>query len=66
MPLLLLAFFIADLLALAYPFVAYYLYREWDKYHDTVNNDYAQRCLYGVIALLLFIVLGRFLIKALL
>src|SRR4051812_47927267 len=67
MPLLLLAFFIADLLSFAYPFIAYYLYREWDKYHDIVNNhDYAQRCLYGAIALLLFIVLGKFLIKALL
>jgi len=66
MPLLLLAFFIADLLSLAYPFIAYYLYREWDKYHDTLNDDYAQRCLYGAIALLLFILLGKFLIKALL
>jgi pimeloyl-ACP methyl ester carboxylesterase len=66
MPLLILAFLIADLLSVAYPFVAYYLYREWDTYHDTVNDDYAQRCLYGAIALLLFILLGKFLIKALL
>jgi pimeloyl-ACP methyl ester carboxylesterase len=66
MPLLLLAFFIADLLSFAYPVIAYYLYREWDKYHNTVNEDYAQRCLYGAIALLLFILLGKFLIKALL
>ncbi|WP_170971084.1 alpha/beta fold hydrolase [Ilyomonas limi] len=66
MPLLFLAFFIADLLSLAYPFIAYYLYREWDKYQDTVNDDYAQRCLYGAIVLLLFIVLGKFLIKVLL
>jgi pimeloyl-ACP methyl ester carboxylesterase len=65
MPLLLLVFFIADLLSLAYPFIAYYLYREWDKYHNTINDDYAQRCLYGAIALLLFILLGKFLIKIL-
>src|SRR4051812_12081646 len=65
MPLLLLAFFIADLLSIAYPFIAYYLYREWDKYRDTLNDDYAQRCLYGAIALLLFILLGRFLIRLL-
>ncbi|MBV9962888.1 MAG: alpha/beta hydrolase [Parafilimonas sp.] len=66
MPLLLLAYFIADLLSLAYPFIAYYLYRQWDKYHTTIHNAYAQRCLYGAIALLLFILLGKFIIKILL
>src|SRR4051812_21892558 len=66
MPLLILAFLIADLLSIAYPFIAYYLYQEWDKYRDTIDEDYAQRCLYGAIALLLFILLGKFLIKALL
>ncbi len=66
MPLLLLAFFIADLLSIAYPLIAYYLYREWDQYRNTIEDDYAQRCLFGAIALLLFMLLGRFLIKALL
>jgi pimeloyl-ACP methyl ester carboxylesterase len=66
MPLLLLAFFIADLLSIAYPLIAYYLYREWDQYRNTLEDDYAQRCLFGAIALLLFMLLGRFLIKALL
>lgn len=66
MPLLLLVFFIADLLSIAYPLIAYCLYREWDKYRDTVKDEYAQRCLYGAVALLLFILLGKFLIKALL
>lgn len=66
MPLLIIAFIIADLFSIAYPFVAYYLYKEWDRYRNTFNDDYAQRCLYGVIALLLFILLGRFLIKSLL
>src|SRR4051812_22598793 len=66
MALLILAFLIADLLSIAFPFIAYYLYKEWDRYHDTINDDYAQRCLYGAIALLLFIILGRFLIKLLL
>src|SRR5687768_5501034 len=64
MPLLLIAFLLADLLSIAYPFIAYYLYKEWDKYRDTIEDDYAQRCLYGAIALLLLILLGRFLIKA--
>lgn len=66
MPLLLIAFFITDLLSFAYPFIAYYLYREWDKYRHTIDHDYAQRCLYGGIAILAFILLGRFLLKALL
>jgi pimeloyl-ACP methyl ester carboxylesterase len=66
MPLLLLVFFIVDLISIAYPFIAYYLYREWDKYNHTFNDDYADRCLYGAIAVLLFILLGRFLIKTLL
>jgi pimeloyl-ACP methyl ester carboxylesterase len=66
MPILILAFLVADLFSFAYPFIAYYLFREWNRYHDTVNDEYAQRCLYGAIALLLFILVGKFLIKALL
>ena len=66
MALLILAFLVASILSIAYPFVAYYLYREWDRYRNTIDDDYAQRCLYGAIVLLVFILLGRFLIKALL
>ncbi|HUR65319.1 MAG TPA: alpha/beta hydrolase [Chitinophagaceae bacterium] len=66
MPLLFLVFLLADILAIACPFIAYFLFREWDRYRYTIEEDYAQRCLYGAIALLLFILLGRFLIKALL
>jgi pimeloyl-ACP methyl ester carboxylesterase len=66
MALLLLAFLIADLLSIAYPFIAYYLWREWDAYKGTAQDGYADRCLYGAIALLLFMLLGRFFIKALL
>jgi pimeloyl-ACP methyl ester carboxylesterase len=66
MPLLILVFLLADLLSVAYPFIAYYLWREWDEYNGTASDDYADRCLYGAIALLLFILLGKFLIKMLL
>ena len=59
-------FFIAALLSLAYPFIAYYLYRQWDTHRNTLEDEYAQRCLYGAIALLLFILLGRFVVNALL
>jgi hypothetical protein len=66
MPLLVIVFFIIDLLSITYPFIAYYLYREWNKYHDTIQELYAQRCLYGAIALLVFILLGRIIIMTLL
>ncbi|HEX8314442.1 MAG TPA: alpha/beta hydrolase [Flavisolibacter sp.] len=66
MPLLILAFFIADLLSIAYPFIAYHLWREWDTYNNTIDDAYADRCLYGAIAILLFILLGKFLVKMLL
>ncbi|WP_205513987.1 alpha/beta fold hydrolase [Longitalea arenae] len=65
MPLLLLMFFLVDILSIAYPFIAYYLWREWDKFNDTVSDDYAERCLYGAIAVALFILLGRFIVKLL-
>ena len=63
MPLLLLVFFIADLLSIAYPFIAFYLWREWNRFNNTINDAYADRCLYGTIALLAFIFLGRYLVK---
>ena len=66
MPLLLLVLFLLALMAFAYPAIAYYFFREWDQYRDTVNEDYAQRCLYGALALLAFMLLGRFLIRTLL
>lgn len=63
---LLIAFLLADLLSIAFPFVAYYLFREWQRYNDTLHDAYADRCLYGLIAMLAMMLLGRFLIKALL
>jgi pimeloyl-ACP methyl ester carboxylesterase len=65
MPLLLIIFFLVDLLSVAYPFIAYKLWREWDTYRNTVEDEYAQRCLYGAIALLAVILLGKFLMKML-
>lgn len=50
---LFLALLCADLLSIAAPFFAYLLYCEWNRYHDTVQDAYADRCLFGVIALLL-------------
>jgi hypothetical protein len=66
MPLLILAILLFGLLSFVYPLLAYYLWREWNTYHGTAADAYAHRCLYGAIALLLFIFFGRFLMKMLL
>ncbi|HVF96032.1 MAG TPA: alpha/beta hydrolase [Flavisolibacter sp.] len=66
MPLLFLAGFAFALLSVGYPGIAYLLYREWDTFRGTAADDYAHRCLYGTIALLVFVFLGRFIVKALL
>lgn len=66
MPAVILTLLLADLLSIGFPFITYYLYREWHKYTGTSADAYADRCLYGAIALLLLIVLGRLLAKTLL
>ena len=66
MPIFLIGFLITDLLSIAIPFIAFYLWREWDKFNGTSADDYADRCLYGAIALALLILIGRFLVRALL
>jgi pimeloyl-ACP methyl ester carboxylesterase len=66
MPLLILVFLLIDILSVAFIFVDYYLWHEWYENRNTIADDYANRCLYGAIALLLFILFGKFLMKALL
>ncbi|MDB5253474.1 MAG: alpha/beta hydrolase [Flaviaesturariibacter sp.] len=66
MPLIILVIILADLLSVGFVLVDIWLWKEWDRYRDTLNNDYAIRCFYGAIALLLFIALGKAIIKALL
>jgi pimeloyl-ACP methyl ester carboxylesterase len=64
---LVLALLFAIIASIAYPILAYYLWREWWAFNDTAAADnYADRCLYGAIALTLMMLFGRFLIKALL
>jgi pimeloyl-ACP methyl ester carboxylesterase len=65
MPLLLLALVVV-MLSVAYPLIAYYLWQEWRVFNGTAADDYADRCLYGAIAITLFIFLGRFLVRVLL
>jgi pimeloyl-ACP methyl ester carboxylesterase len=63
MVLVMIVLLIADLISVAFPFIAYYLWRQWDEFNGTAADDYADRCLYGAVALGVFILLGRFLIR---
>ncbi len=63
--LLLFILLLLDLVAVAYPLIAFFLFREWQRYRDTLQDDYADRCLYGAIALLALVLFGRFLIRML-
>ena len=60
MPLLLLVILLVDLVSVAIFFIDYHLWREWYHYRHTLNDDYAQRCLIGAIALLLYSFMGKF------
>ncbi|MEI6945903.1 alpha/beta hydrolase [Paraflavisolibacter sp. H34] len=67
MALLVLALLFADLLSIAFLFLDIHLWREWHEYRNTAADDYADRCLYGAIALLAYMALmGRPLILRLL
>jgi pimeloyl-ACP methyl ester carboxylesterase len=65
MPLLLLAFIVSSLISAAYPVGVYLLWAQWHEHHNTIRDDYASRCLYGAIALSVFIFLGKELVKLL-
>jgi pimeloyl-ACP methyl ester carboxylesterase len=66
MILLVFVLLLADLVSVAFPLFAFFLWREWDRYNGGLNDGYADRCLYAAIALVLLTLLGRFLIRALL
>ncbi|HVG40994.1 MAG TPA: alpha/beta hydrolase [Chitinophagaceae bacterium] len=57
--------FLIDFLSLGFLFLAYYMWKQWYLYDNTTANAYADRCLYGFIALMLFVFLGKFLIRLL-
>jgi pimeloyl-ACP methyl ester carboxylesterase len=66
MPLLILALFLTDLLSIAFVGLDIYLWREWYEYRDTIEDEYARRCLYGAIALLAVAFLGKSILPRLL
>lgn len=66
MPLLILALFLTDLISIAFIGLDIYLWREWYEYRNTLDDEYARRCLYGAIALLTVLLLGKSLLPRLL
>ncbi|MCF0052448.1 alpha/beta hydrolase [Dyadobacter sp. LJ53] len=67
MPILLLALLLTNLSTLAFLGLEIYLGRQWYIHKDIIgDHDYAQRCLIGAIALLIFMIFGKGLIRLLL
>jgi pimeloyl-ACP methyl ester carboxylesterase len=68
MPIIILGFLLTNLLTIATVWLEYYLLRQWYLHKDLISandQDYAQRCLIAAIALLIFFVFGRFIIRLL-
>jgi triacylglycerol esterase/lipase EstA (alpha/beta hydrolase family) len=59
-------FLVTDLLTIAFPVAAFFLWREWHKFNGTVADNYANGCLYAAIAIITVVVLGRYLIAPIL
>src|SRR5689334_6259561 len=66
MPILILVFLLIDFLSIGFLFIDYKLWHNWLEYRNTAADDYAQRCLYGAIALLAYCAFGKQLIILLL
>ncbi|MCE7067028.1 alpha/beta fold hydrolase [Dyadobacter sp. CY326] len=67
MPVLLLALILTNFFTIAFLGLEIYLVREWYLHNDIIGDyDYAQRCLIGAIALLVFLIFGKTLIRMLL
>ncbi|WP_031525477.1 alpha/beta fold hydrolase [Dyadobacter crusticola] len=66
MPILLLALTVANFFTIAFLGLEVYLWRQWYLHKDVVgDHDYAQRCLIGALALLVFLSFGKSLIRIL-
>jgi pimeloyl-ACP methyl ester carboxylesterase len=59
MILLLITFLLIDLLSIGFLILDVYLWREWWEFRGTLADNYAERCLYGAIALLGFMLGGK-------
>jgi len=64
MPLIIIALILADLLTILLLYFGFELVDEWLEWRNTWRDDYAQRCLYGAIAIAVWSVsMGRMVIK---
>jgi pimeloyl-ACP methyl ester carboxylesterase len=66
MPLLILGYIIANLFTFLFIWFDIYLWRQWYLYKDIIDNDahdYAQRCLIGAIALLVYLFFGKTILR---
>jgi pimeloyl-ACP methyl ester carboxylesterase len=64
MPIILIAFLLADLLTIVLLYFGFQLVDEWLEWRNTWRDDYASRCLYGVIGIVVWsALLGRTVIK---
>jgi pimeloyl-ACP methyl ester carboxylesterase len=69
MPLLVLAFILTNLFTIAFIGLEIFLWRQWYLYKDFLteqDHDYAQRCLIGAIVLLVYLLIGKSIIRLLL
>ena len=69
MPILLLAFIFTNLFTIGFVWLDIYLWRQWYLYKDFIlesDQDYAQRCLIGAVAMLIYLLIGKTVIKLLL
>ncbi|MEJ7557954.1 MAG: alpha/beta hydrolase [Pedobacter sp.] len=68
MPLVILGFLLTNFFTIAFVWLDVYLWRQWYLYKDLLteqDHDYAQRCLIGAIALIVYLLVGRFIIRML-
>jgi pimeloyl-ACP methyl ester carboxylesterase len=63
MPALLLFLLLTELLTVAFIVLDIHLIREWYIWKDTIDDEYARRCMYGAIALTAYSFFGKFLIS---
>jgi pimeloyl-ACP methyl ester carboxylesterase len=69
MPLLVLAFILTNLFTIAFIGLEIFLWRQWYLFKDFLteqDHDYAQRCLIGAIVLLVYLLIGKSIIRLLL
>jgi pimeloyl-ACP methyl ester carboxylesterase len=60
MPVMILILLLTELFTIGFLVLNIYLISEWYHWKDTVDDEYARRCLYGAIALIAYSLLGKF------